>query len=436
MIQYKTMSKKVIKIGLLGLGFVGKGVIELLNQNKALLESRTQSQFEVSKIAVRSPEKYKDTPIGNATLTTSVDDMINDPEIQVIIELIGGEEPAKTHILNALKAKKHVITANKEVVSKHKTEFFKTAQDNGVDLYFEAAVGGSIPLIRALKVGYAANDMEEVLGILNGTTNYILTKMTQDKKEFTDILSEAQKLGLAEADPTMDISGADAAHKLVILAATAFKKDIQIDNVYHEGIDKIKLKDIEYAEELGYAIKLIAKGTKAKDSYSFSVFPLLLEKNHTLAAVNDEVNALFVKGNAIGDAMITGKGAGGLPTASAVVSDLIDLSFTLDQPLSRRNLETNLEPVDVASIDELESAYYIRLLTADTPGALEHISHAFSSQDISIDKLVQKERHDTGAEIVIVTHSTFEKKINQTLDEIKKLSEVKELSAKIRVNSN
>lgn len=411
----------MLKIGLLGFGNVGQGVFNILQENNRLLKKRVGKEIVIKTIAVRSPEKYQHLNIGTTTLTNDPLGVINDPEISVIVELIGGELPAFDYICKALKANKHVVTANKEVISKHKNTFFELAKKHNVDILFEAAVAGGIPIIRSLKVGYAANRIDKLFGILNGTTNYILTKIEEDQKEFKTVLKDAQNLGLAEADPTMDIDGIDAAHKLVILAAVAFKADIQINQFTYKGITSITLIDIQYAKELGYCFKLLAIGERIDDNtLSFQVNPTLIPNSHQLATIRNEMNAIFITGNAVGEALLAGKGAGGSPTGSAVVSDIIDIAF--DKKTHTRNLETNLQKVTLKPQETCDSQFYIRLTVKDEPNALEKVTGSLGNNKISIAKIIQKECKNGLAEIVIITHKAIEKKLLIAIKELENVS--------------
>eukprot|EP01047_Picozoa_sp_COSAG01_P013504 COSAG01_NODE_636_length_14635_cov_18.612617_16_plen_316_part_01 len=307
-----------IRVALLGLGHVGKGVFDILQSHEKALSERIGRDVIIHSILVRDPKKYQQLDLTQARLVTDFDLILKQDDIDIIIEVMGGEFPAYDYICAALKAKKHVITANKEVMAKHQEHFFNLAKENQVDLCFEAAVAGGIPIIRALKVGLAANKINSLHGILNGTTNYILSKIQKEQREFSEVLAQAQKLGLAEADPSMDVSGLDAAYKLVLLAAVAFKCAISIDDIYYEGIENITLTDMRYADELGYGIKLLAIGKHFPEKgYSFKVHPTLIPKEHPLCGIHDETNAVFVYGDAVGESLLAGKGAGGAPTASA-----------------------------------------------------------------------------------------------------------------------
>lgn len=424
----------MINVGIIGLGNVGQGVVSILHENHAMIETRVGEPIHIKTVVVRDIEKYKDVKIGTAQLTTDVNDVINDPEITIVVELIGGETPAYDIICESLKNGKYVVTANKEVVSKHKKTFFELAKANNVDIYFEAAVAGGIPIIRSLKVGFSANRIDTIYGILNGTTNYILSKIEEDQAEFEDVLKTAQELGLAEADPAMDIEGTDAAHKLVILAAVAFKSDIQLESLYYEGIKSITLSDIQYAKQLGYSIKLLAIGRRFPDSrLSFKVHPTMVPLDHPLAAIRNENNAVYIVGNAVGEVLLSGKGAGGAPTGSAVVSDIIDIAFDYTKKINRRNLETDLQPAELVNIEETESQFYFRLQTVDQPHVLENVTGTFSQHGISISKILQKEAFQNQAEIVIVTHRSQESVIQDVKSQLEALDDVTEVSSLIRV---
>jgi homoserine dehydrogenase len=424
----------MINIGLIGLGNVGKGVQDIITQNAALLEERVGQKIRIKTVLVRNIEKYTPLVTEGTTLTTNFDDLINDDEISIIVELIGGVDPAFDYICKALEHGKYVVTANKEIISKHKTTFFKLAKENNVDIYFEAAVAGGIPIIRSLKVGYAANKIDSLYGILNGTTNYILTKIQEDNEDFKDVLKKAQELGLAEADPTMDVAGIDAAHKLVILAAVAFKVDIQLDDVFHDGIEDISLTDIKYADELGYSIKLLAIGKRYDNSkMNFKVHQTMIPKDHLLSGIKNEFNAVFISGNAVGEAMLTGKGAGGSPTGSAVISDIIDIAFEQTNKGSKRNLETKLGKVELTPIEETSSQFFIRLEVEDSSNVLEKVTGVLGKNGISILKIVQKETKDNVASLVIVTHLTKENDLNTAVAQLEASNEVKEIASIIRV---
>jgi homoserine dehydrogenase len=422
-----------IKIGLLGLGNVGSGVAQILQENAANIFKRTGKQIELKSVLVRDLNKKRNSNLTNVHTTTDAHSILTDPEIQIIVEVLGGEHPTYEYICQALQNKKFVVTANKEVMAKHHAELTQLAHQNGVDIYYEASVGGGIPIIQTLKVGYAANQLKAIYGILNGTTNYILTKIEEDHLEFNQALQEAQKLGFAEADPTMDISGLDTAYKLTILAGIAFKANLTLADISYEGIQSISLKDILYADEFGYKIKLLAMGQRTKNNeFCLSVQPFMLPKSHPLAAVRNEFNAIYVVGDAIQDAMLYGKGAGSLPTGSAVVSDIMDIAFNYPHN-SRRNLETDFPNVKVLPADLQQNKFYLRLLVNDEFGVLEKIAGIFGKNKVSILKVIQKDIIAKQAELVILTHLVQQKDMQQAIIELKKLNCVQEVCAIIKV---
>jgi homoserine dehydrogenase len=425
---------QTIKIGLLGLGNVGAGVAQILDENRQIIRRRTGKDIQIKTVVVRDLSKERPVELKGVQVTTDAMSVINDPEIQVIVEVMGGEYPAFDYICAALRLGKYVVTANKEVVSKHKKTFFDLARTHTSDLYYEASVGGGIPLIRTLKVGLAANKIEALYGIVNGTTNYILTKVSEEGKEFADVIADAQRLGFAEADPSMDVSGLDSAYKLSILASVAFKADVSVGNIEYEGIDGISLTDMRYAQELGYTIKLLAIGRALQDNQlSFKVHPTLIPSHHPLAGVRNEFNAVFIVGNAVGESLLAGRGAGSSPTGSAIVSDLMDIAFYDAPSASVRNLDYAFDKVTLVPNDQTASQFYIRLSAADTSGALAAIATVFGAHDISISKVLQKEIMDGAAEIVMMTHPVKESKMTQALHELQREKVVREILAKLRV---
>lgn len=421
-----------IHVGMIGFGNVGQGVASILHTNQQIIAKRIGQTVKIKTVCVRDMDKYHDIA-GTVTLTTSVNDVLNDPDIDIVVEVIGGEQPAFDYITAALNNKKYVVTANKELIAKHKQSLFALAKKNDVDIFFEASVGGGIPIIKSFKVGYSANQIESVYGILNGTTNFILTQLFESKTEFSTVLKEAQKRGFAEADPTADISGLDAAYKIVILTAVALKADIQIDDVFYEGIESISLKDAHYLDGLGYRIRLIAKAQRMGESLSVGVFPVAIPTDHPLAMVRNEFNAIFCTGNMVGESMIYGKGAGSLPTGSAVVSDILDIAFDIHTHQSRRNLEANLQPISVVPMHEQSSSFYCRLILKDETGALETMSSMVKAAGINIAQLVQKERSDGMAELVLITDQANEGVFSRLVSDIKQSTVVHSVAAIIRV---
>ena len=429
-----SMHKDTLCIGIFGLGTVGSGILSILSQNEEVIFQRLGKRVYVKTICIRDLSKRRLFNLEGVRVTDDPSVILNDPEIDIVVEVMGGENPAFSYIKAALENKKYVVTANKEVISKHKQLFFECAKKNGVDVYFEASVGGGIPIIRSLKVGYAANKIQSFFGILNGTTNYILTKMDEEKQAFESVLAEAQALGFAELDPTMDVSGMDVAYKLTILAAAAFKINVGIDDIFYEGIENIHLEDILYARQFGYVIKLLAIGKRLSDQkVCLKVHPTMVPIGHPLAAVRNEFNALFVNGNALGESMLYGKGAGSLPTASAVVADIIDIGFDTALQNSRRNLEIEFLQENLVPVDQLSSKFYLRLSVADMVGVLEKVTAVFGRHKVSVANLIQRENDRGLAELVIVTHEVAESNMNHALGELRNLFEVQSIQAVIRV---
>lgn len=425
--------KPVIKIALLGLGTVGSGVLNLISQNRDLIEQRAGAAIAIKKILVRDLTKSRQLFNLNVELTTDIDSILTDPEIDIIIEVMGGEHPAVEYMLQAIQAGKHVITANKDVVAKHGRSLFTAAEANQVNLHFEASVGGGIPIIRPLKQCLAANRIQEIMGIVNGTTNFMLTKMTADKSDFATVLAQAQASGYAEADPTADVGGWDAARKIAILASIAFNSRVTIDDVYVEGITAIAAQDIEYAGELGYCIKLLAVAKDTAHGIDVRVHPTLLPLDHPLAAVQDVFNAIFVKGDAVGETMFYGRGAGALPTASAIVADMIDVIRESCRGSSSPLLCTCYETKPICPIHYTESPYYIRLLVEDRPGALAAIAKAFADHQVSLHSVIQKRKVDDCAELVLITARVPDLAVQSAIKTLKGVGVVREVENHIRV---
>ena len=425
--------KKVINVGLLGVGTVGGGVVLVLKNNGADIEKRVGTAIKVKTVLARHPEKVKVLDPDIHT-TQDINEILNDKEIDIVVEVMGREEPAKDYMLKAMQAKKNVVTANKDVVAKYGKELFACAEKNNVDFMFEGAVAGGIPIIMPLKSSLAANNIESIMGIINGTTNYMLTKMSQEHMDFAEVLKEAQAKGYAEADPTADIGGLDAARKLVILASIAFNTRISLDDVYVDGIQKINIRDIEYAEELGYVIKLlaIAKNRPGK-GISVRVHPTMLPKKHPLSTVNDVYNAIYVNGDAVGETMFFGRGAGRLPTASAVCGDIIDVARNILHNCTGRVNCTCYEEKHLCSIEDISSPCYIRLLVQDKPGVLAAIASAFGAQNISVKNVVQKQKVDNLAELVVITHDVSEFNLRMAIATLQGLPVVEKVSNVIRV---
>jgi len=418
-----------MQIGLLGLGTVGTGVVELIEKNNDIIAKRIEDHINIKKVLVKNLNKQR-SPLVEGKITDKFKDIIDDEDISVVVELIGGEEPALTYIREALNRGKHVVTANKEVIAKHGKELLELSAQKDVNLLFEASVGGGIPIIRPMKQCLSANEITKIMGILNGTTNYILSQMTEQGKSFNEALKEAQIEGYAESDPTDDVKGFDAARKLAILSSIAFNTRITPNQVYTEGIDSISQVDIQYAQEMGQVIKLIATGKKHENSIEVSVAPVLLPKDHPLASVAGSFNAIMVEGNAVGPVMFYGLGAGKMPTASAVVADIME---TAKNKNGGKIYCTCFNHLDVMDAGQASTSFYIRLRVLDKPGVLSKIAGAFGENQISLSKVFQKNTINGTAEIVIVTYDVPFKNLQEALSEIKAYKQVVEVSSVIRV---
>lgn len=406
----------MIKVALLGCGTVGSGVVELLKNNADIISRRTGDKIELKRVLDKDLDKCRALGIDEAKLTTVFEDILKDPEINIVVELIGGIEPALTMITQAMEHGKHVVTANKDLIAERGKEIFDIAKANRVDFYFEASVAGGIPIIYPLKQSLAGNRIKEVIGILNGTTNYILTKMSEEGRPFEEVLKEAQELGYAEADPTSDIEGLDAARKIAILSSIAFNSRVTLGDVYVEGISKITPSDIRFAHDLGYVIKLLAVAKQGDDgSIQARVHPAFLPKKHPLAAVNDVYNAVFVTGDAVGDIMHYGRGAGKLPTASSVVGDIIDIGRNIVHQISGRISCTCYEDKIILDVSQLRAQFYIRMTVKDRPGVLAGIAGVFGSNNVSLATVFQTTHGDEMAELILITHEVEEQDLNDSL---------------------
>ena len=428
--------KEAIKIGLLGSGTVGSGVVRVLKENMEEITARVGTHLVLAKVLVR--DKKKPRPyLDGIELTDRVEDILEDEEISVVVEVMGGLHPAKEYMLRAMEAGKSVVTANKDVVAQFGQELFDMAEKHDVDFRFEASVGGGIPIIMPLKQCLTANRISEVLGIVNGTTNYMLTKMSEEGMSYDDVLKEAQEKGYAEANPSADVDGLDAARKAAILSSIAFNMRISLADVSVEGITKITPEDISYAKNLGYVVKLLAIGKETDDGINVRVHPVFLPKEHPLASVNGVYNAIFVRGNAIGEAMFYGPGAGSLPTASAVVADIIDVSRDIvTHSFGRLNCTCYREKV-LCPIEKTQSSYYVRLLVEDKPGVLGAIATAFGNADVSVQSVIQTQRNgNEQAEIVAITHCVSHANILAALGVLKALPVVSEVRNLIRVEND
>lgn len=426
------MEQAVRKIALLGMGTVGGGVYEIIERQKEEMPFKIGAALEVVKVLVRNKAKYADR-IPAEKLTDVWEDVIGDDSIDIVVEVMGGIDPARTYIKAALEKGKHVVTANKDLMAMHGHELLELAGEHHCDLLFEAAVAGGIPIIRPLKQCLAGNNITEIMGIINGTTNFILTKMKEDGMDFGEALQLATDLGYAEADPTADIEGYDAGRKLAIMASIAFHTSVTFDDVFTEGITKITAKDMRYAKEMGCSIKLLGIAKNTETGIEVKVHPTMIPENHPLAAVNDSFNAVFVHGDAVDDAMFYGRGAGALPTGSAVVGDIMDVARNMLFHCNGRIGCSCYKNLPIKQIGDTTSRYYIRMRLEDRAGTLAAMAGVFAENDASIAILLQKETIENDAEIVVVTHEVAEKKFMDAIKKFSSMEMVKEISSIIRV---
>lgn len=432
------MGKDIINVGLIGFGTIGAGVVKILQENAAVIAERLGSQIRLTRIVDRDVTTDRGvTPGKDVVLSTDADDIINDPHIDIVVELIGGYEPAKAFVIAALEKGKRVVTANKALLAVHGAEIFEKAAASGSDIGFEASVGGGIPVIRAMKEGLSANNLLTIDAIINGTANYILTEMTNKGGDFQTVLKKAQELGYAEADPTFDIEGVDSAHKLAILASLAFGTKINFDDIHTEGISNITKMDIDYATEFGYKIKLLAIAKNANGEIEARVNATMIPEDALLSNVEGVLNAVYVTGDAIGPTMYYGPGAGMLPTASAVVGDIIELSRDIKNGISGRVPPLGykeLKSLKIKDIGQVISKYYLRFSIVDSPGVLSKISGILGEHNISISSVLQKGRHEEKAvPLVIITHEAQEKNLRHALAEIDELDVVMDSTKVIRI---
>ena len=428
------------KVCLLGFGTVGTGTAEIMLDNQgrnALLQD-----IEIAKVGVRSLDKPRDVELPSGVLTTDLESIVTDPEIDIVVELLGGLEPARSLILQAISQGKHIVTANKAVIARYGDEIYTAANKAGIYVLLEASVGGGIPIIKPLKQSLGVNRIQSVIGIINGTTNYILTQMAEVGADFDDVLAEAQKLGYAEADPTADVDGLDAADKIAILAAIAFGGRIKREDIPCEGIRQVNATDISYADKLGFVIKLLAiaeaNSNHNEDSLQVRVHPTLVPKSHPLASINDVYNAILVEGEPLGQVMFFGPGAGKGATASAVVSDILNIVGILKSSGNTRNLDPLLSCSHqhfsvITPIEEIETRFYARFLCEDIPGVIGHLGTCFGKHQVSLESVVQIGFRDGLAEIVVVTHDVKEGDFRQALTEIKTLEAINSIPSILRV---
>lgn len=426
----------MINVGIIGLGVVGSGTTKLLLENKDILQQRLGFEINLKRIAVRNIKSKRGVKVPGKMLTTDVDTILDDPDIHIVAELIGGISPAKDFILKAIQRGKHVVTANKALLATEGATIFNSASRAGIEVGFEASVAGAIPIIKAIKESLIANKIKSLYGIINGTSNFILTKMTEQRVEFSDALKEAQSLGYAEADPTLDIEGIDTAHKLTILSTLAYSIPLSFNAIYIEGISNISTQDIEFALELGYKVKLLAIAKETDGEVELRVHPTMIPKDYLIAKVDGPFNAIYVDGDATGATLYYGRGAGSAPTGSAVVSDITDIARNIQKDAVGRvpiipKISRNTK---IRKIQDIVSRYYLRFSALDKPGVLSKISGVLGSQNISIKSVIQKD-HRTGEAVplVLLTHDAKELNMRKAIRKIDRLPVVMGKTVVIRV---
>jgi homoserine dehydrogenase len=429
-----------VKIGLMGLGTVGGGTATVLIRNCEEIARRVGRKLEVVHAAARDIADQTILDGSKVKLSDDASSVVNDPDVDIVVELIGGYSPAKELVLQAIANGKHVVTANKALIAMHGAEIFKAAQEKGVIVAYEAAVAGGIPIIKAIREGLSANQIKWVAGIINGTGNFILTEMRDKGRDFDDVLKEAQALGYAEADPTFDVEGIDAAHKLTILASLSFGIPLQFDKTFTEGISKITREDVNFAEELGYRIKHLGIARKTDKGIEMRVHPTLIPEKRLIANVDGVMNAVLVKADAVGPTLYYGAGAGAEPTASAVVADLVDVARAMDIAVENRVAMLGFQPdtlqdTPVVSTDDFETSYYVRMLADDRPGVLADVTRIFADNDISIEAVIQKEpaEDQTRACLIMMTSLIIEKNMSKALAQIEALDSIEGDVVKIRL---
>lgn len=426
----------MINVGIIGFGIVGSGTAKVLLENNDILRERLGFELNLKRISDLDIKRDRGIKVPEGVLTTDVNDIFNDPDIQIVVELIGGIRPAKDFLIKAIQKGKHVVTANKALLATEGADIFNAAQQAGVEVGYEASVAGAIPIIKVMKESLIANRIKAIYGIINGTSNYILTKMTDENVEFSQALKEAQALGYAEADPTFDIEGIDTAHKLTILATLSYGIPLSYKSIYIEGISKISTQDIGFASELGYKVKLLAITKESDGEVELRVHPTMLPKDYLIAKVDGPFNAIYVDGDATGSTMYYGRGAGSVPTGSAVVSDIADIARNIKKNAIGRvpTIPRIFRDTRIKKIDDIVSRYYFRFSALDRPGVLSKISGILGNYNISITSVIQKGRREGEAvPLVVLTHDAKERDVRQALEEIDKLPVVKDKTVLIRV---
>ncbi|SFE49250.1 homoserine dehydrogenase [Paenibacillus algorifonticola] len=420
---------KPIKVGLLGLGTVGTGVVRIVEGHQEDLQSQTGSAIEIAKVLVSNKSKARDISIDASKLTEDPWEIIHHPDIDVIVEVMGGIEQTKQYIIEALSRGKHVVTANKDLMALHGPEILAVAQEHGCDVLYEASVAGGIPIIRTLIEGFSSDRITKIMGIVNGTTNYILTKMSQEGASYSDVLKEAQALGYAEADPTSDVEGLDAARKMTILATLGFRANVALDDVSVQGISSVSREDIQYAKRLGYELKLLGIAERQDDEFSISVQPTMVKQTHPIASVNGVFNAVYVHGEAVGETMFYGPGAGGMPTATSIVADLVAVVKNLKLGVNGKQGIMTYKEKKLKTDEQISSKYFLLLHVADRAGVLARITQVFADFEVSLESVLQQPNPvNPEAEIIVITHDANKaamQKVLQTFEELDVIRKVK-----------
>ncbi|MDV2684136.1 homoserine dehydrogenase [Alkalihalophilus lindianensis] len=426
--------KQGINVGLLGLGTVGTGVISIIEQHQQELKHQVGCSVNVTKVLVRDLDKKRGVTVDNDILTTNPEDVCANPDIDVVIEVRGGVDETKEQLIQALEHKKHVVTANKDLMALHGAELLHLASKNGCDLFYEASVAGGIPILRSLVDGLASDRITKMMGIVNGTTNYILTKMSQEGSSYLDVLAQAQDLGFAESDPTSDVEGLDAARKMAILATLGFSMDVKLDDVSVKGISSVTDRDLHYCEQLGYTMKLIGLAKRDDDRIEVSVGPTLLPNEHPLASVHNEYNAVYVYGEAVGETMFYGPGAGSLPTATAVVSDLVTIMKNMRLGVNGHAVNAPLHEKVLKENKEIDSKYFLRMRVTDKAGTFSAITSLFAEYEVSFEKLLQLPLEGVEeAEVIVITHHTSKENYQELYDRLQALEVVENVESSYRV---
>lgn len=425
---------KPVKVGLLGLGTVGTGVVRIVEGHQEDLSSQVGSPITIERIAVKHLEKYRSVNVDQSKLTEDPWAVIRDPEIDVIVEVMGGIEQTKTYILEALERGKHIVTANKDLMALHGAEILAKAQEKQCDVFYEASVAGGIPIIRTLIEGFSSDRIMKIMGIVNGTTNFILTKMSQEGASYEDVLAEAQELGYAEADPTSDVEGLDAARKMAILGTLGFRTNVELHDVSVKGISQVTKDDIAYAKRLGYEMKLLGIAERQDDEFSISVQPTMVRKGHPIAAVNGVFNAVYVYGEAVGETMFYGAGAGEMPTATSVVADLVAVIKNLKLGVNGLKAIVPYKPKKLKTDEQIMYKNFILLHVDDKAGVLAQITQVFAQYNVSLESVVQQpNEHNPDAEIIIVTHNASKASMDEVLNHFEGLEVIRRIKSVYRV---